>query len=172
MTKNTKNAAPASPAVKVTLLTTVKAIEAAILSIHERGTSLQTDMHIAACSVMRHLGKHKDIRIVMKLLNAMPDMARKNSLMLWFETFGAVKFEGKEATFVKDKPTKMADAMAKPFWKFKANEGVPYEALDVVALINSTIKKLEKDTKETKIDHTATIHALRMAATIPSHDMH
>ena len=68
--------------------------------------------------------------------------------------------------------------MKKPFWKFKANEGVPYEAIDVAALIAGTIKKLERDSKETKIDHSAVIHALRNAATIPSgsidnpHDAH
>ena len=172
MSKTSKTAAVAAPAVKIALLTSVKAIEAGIDAIHVNGQALQTQMHTVACSVLMHLGKNKDIRIVMKLLNAMPDMARKNSLMLWFETFGAVKFEGKEAMHVKDKATRMADAMAKPFWKFKANEGVPYEALDVVALINSTIKKLERDTKETKIDHSAILHSLRMAAHVPSHDQH
>jgi hypothetical protein len=169
--------APKAAPVKITLLTSLKAIDAAILSLHERGQSLQTDMHIAACSVLAHVGKHRDIRVMHKLLNAMPDVTRNNSLRLWFETFGNVKFEGKDIVLT-DNGIKLADAMKKPFWKFKANEGVPYEAIDVAALLASTIKKLERDSKETKIDHSAVIHALRNAATIPSgsvdnpHDAH
>ena len=180
MPKKTETAAAGAPKaapVKITLLTSLKAIDAAILSLHERGQSLQTDMHIAACSVLAHVGKHRDIRVLHKLLNAMPDVTRNNSLRLWFETFGNVKFEGKDIVLTSN-GIKLADAMKKPFWKFKANEGVPYEAIDVAALIASTIKKLERDSKETSIDHSAVIHTLRMAATIPSgsvvnpHDAH
>ena len=171
--------APASPApVKVTLITSLKAIDAAILSLHDRSQTLQTDMHTVACSVLAHVGKHRDTRVVMKLINAVPDMVRMNSLKLWFETFGNVKFDGKD-TVLTDNPCKIADAMKKPFWKFKALEGTPYEPVDVLAMINNMVKKLEKDTKLTGIDHSAVIHKLRTAGAEPSvhgpamsHDMH
>jgi len=181
MPKKTETAAAGAPKdapVKITLLTSLKAIDAAILSLHERGQSLQTDMHIAACSVLAHVGKHRDIRVLHKLLNAMPDVTRNNSLRLWFETFGNVKFEGKDILLT-DSGIKLADAMKKPFWKFKANEGAPYEPVDVNALINGIIKKLEKDAQHTGLDHSKVLHQLRMASVMPSfpteamsHDAH
>ena len=164
--------APASPApVKVTLITSLKAIDAAIISMHERGQSLQTDMHTVACSVLAHVGKHRDTRVVMKLINAVPDMVRMNSLKLWFETFGNVKFDGKDVRLT-DNACRIADAMKKPFWKFKATEGVPYEPVDIPAMIASMVKRLEKDAKITGMDHSAVIHKLRMAGNEPSMQTH
>lgn len=145
------------------LLASVKAIEAGIASIHTIGQTLQSQMHIVACSVLKHLGKNGDVRLLMKLVEAMPDMSRKNSLILWFETFGPVQYDTKNKSFVyiKAQAVKLGDAMAKPFWKFKANEGAPYEPLDMAKYIDQQISKLEKDAKEGKRDHTALINALR-----------
>ena len=147
----------------LTLLTTVRAIEAGITSIHTAGQTLQTQMHIVACSVLQHVGKNKDTRVLMKLINAMPDMSRKNSLIQWFETFGNVKYstEGKTFVIVKDKAVKLGTAIDKPFWKFKATEGVVYEPIDVAALVAQTIAKLTKDAEKTKRDHTGLIKALK-----------
>jgi hypothetical protein len=160
MTTKNENAA-GKPA--LTLLTTVKAIEAGIVSIHTAGQALQTHMHLVACSVLQHVGKHKDTRVLMKLINAMPDMSRKNSLIQWFETFGNVKYstEGKTFVLVKDKPIKLGTAIEKPFWKFKATEGVVYQPIDVAALVAQTIAKLTKDAEKTKRDHTGLINALK-----------
>ena len=157
--------------VKVTLITSLKAIDAAIISMHERGQSLQTDMHTIACSVLAHVGKNRDTRVVLKLINAMPDLARINSLKLWFETFGNVKFDGKDVRLT-DNACRIADAMKKPFWKFKATEGVPYEPVDIPAMIASMVKRLEKDAKITGMDHSAVIHKLRMAGNEPSMQTH
>lgn len=145
------------------LLGTVKAIETAILGIHERGQTLQADMHLVACSVLQHVGKHKDTRVLLKLLNAMPEMARKNSLIQWFETFGNVKYstEAKSFVLVADKPVRLGNAIDKPFWKFKANEGMPYEPIDMAKWIDQQVKKLTKDQAETKQDHSALINAMR-----------
>lgn len=163
MTTKTANAAgkPAKPA--LALLTTAKAIEAGIASIHTTGQTLQTQMHLVACSVLQHVGKHGDIRVLMKLINAMPDMSRKNSLIQWFETFGNVRYskEGKTFVLVKDKPIKLGTAIDKPFWKFKATEGVMYEPIDIAALVAQTIAKLTKDAEKTNRDHTGLIKALK-----------
>ena len=147
----------------LSLLTTVKALEAGIVSIHTAGQTLQTQMHLVACSVLQHVGKHSDTRVLMKLINAMPDMSRKNSLIQWFETFGNVKYstEGKTFVIVKDKAVKLGTAIDKPFWKFKATEGVTYEPIDVAALVAQTIAKLTKDAEKTKRDHTGLIKALK-----------
>lgn len=142
-----------------------------IAALHKSGQRLQTEMHKLACSVLLHLGQNKDVRVVLAFLNAMPEMSRTNGLRAWFEKHGPIKFEqvgeGKDATeraiFVKDKATVLGAAIDKPFWKFNAKEGMPYEALDMEKFVKQTIARLEKDAKETKQDHTALIAAIRNA---------
>lgn len=152
-----KNASPA-PAMK--LLTTVKAIDAAILDIHNRGTSLQADMHVAACSVLKHVGTHHDVRIVAKLLAAMPEMSRKNALKAWFEHFGPVAFgKGDEIVFVRDKATLLGDGMATQFWKFQPEQ--EYKAMNIISWCEQQIKKLETDQAKTGADHSGLIMALK-----------
>lgn len=155
MTAKKANATTA-PAIK--LLVGVKAIEDALMSIHRRGQTLQQDIHVAACSVLQHLGQHSDIRMVAKLFNAMPEASRKNAMRDWFAAFGPVTFDGDTPVFVPGGKVKLGDAMANPFWKFSPEK--PYQAIDVAALIASTIKKLEKDAKETKANHAPLIAGL------------
>lgn len=154
---------------KVKLYASAK-IDARIALLHKNGQRLQTEMHAIACSVLRDLGTHNDVRQVYKFIHAMPEMARSNGLRNWFEQFGPVKFiqneDGTESILhVKSGPTKggikLGDAMAKPFWKFSATEGKPYEAIDINKWANAAIKKLEKDQIETKRDHSVLIHALK-----------
>lgn len=135
-------------------------IDARIALLHKNGQKLQTEMHKLACSVLKVLGETKDVRQTMKFIQAMPDMARTNGLRAWFETFGPIKFitegEGEAAVertvFVKDKATMLGDAMAKPFWKFSAKEGAPYEALNWIEYLNGQIKKLAKDIDKAPAD--------------------
>ena len=141
-------------------------INAQIDLMHNRGQTLQTQMHKLACSILLHLGTNKDVRVVQRFVLAMPEMSRSNGLRNWFEQFGPVKFvqrdDGTEQVlFVKDKDTKLGDAMAKPFWKFSAKEGKPYEAIDLQAFVQSALKRLEKDAKETGRDHTPLIAAIK-----------
>lgn len=151
-----------------------RSIPKAIKDIHSRGQSLQADMHQLACSVLSHLGKTKDIRHTLAFLQAMPEMSRANSMRQWFEAYGPIRFPtaeekkagAPEAMFVKDKKTLLGDAMANPFWKFKATEGVAYEPVDVAAQIKQLIARLEKDQTKAKaagktVNHSATIAQLR-----------
>ena len=154
MTK-TANATPA-PAVK--LLVGVKAIEAALKSIFTRGQTLQDDMHIAACSVLAHVGKHSDIRLVNDLLAAMPEASRKNAMRDWFAKFGPVTFEGDKPAFNRNGKVYLGDAMAMPFWKLVPEK--PYEPLVIDKFVAAMIKKLKKDAKETKRDHSALINKI------------
>lgn len=138
----------------IALLGSQKAIMASLKSIKERGGSIQADIHTAACSILKHLDKHGDIRMVINLLDAMPDVVRVNSLKTWLEAFGKVSFtdsEGKamkHPAYVGSKSTKLGEAMAKPFWKFKANEGVAYVPLDIANYLDDQIKRLELDQKK------------------------
>jgi hypothetical protein len=146
----------AAPTMK--LLVGTKAIEDALVSIHRRGQSLQADIHVAACSVLQHIGQHSDIRMAAKLLLAMPESSRKNAMRDWLVEFGPITFDGDNPVFVQGGKVRLGDAMAMPFWKLSPEK--PYEAIDVSALIASTIKKLVKDQKETKVDHSAVIAGL------------
>jgi hypothetical protein len=154
MTK-TANATPA-PALK--LLVGVPAIEKALKSIFTRGQSLQADIHVAACSVLKHIGEHSDIRLANDLLAAMPEAARKNAMRDWLTKFGPILFEGDKAVFNRNGKVMLGDAMAKPFWKLVPEK--PYEPLVIDKFVAAMIKKLEKDAKETKRDHSALINKI------------
>jgi hypothetical protein len=169
MTKNTLNAAGGAPKVAMSLYTKSKDIEAAVVRIHSAGQTLQTDMHVAACSIIQHLGKHKDVRLVNKLLQAMPEMSRQNSLIMWLEAFGNVVYskDTKGFIMVPDKGIKLGEAIDKPFWKFKANEGVAYEAIDLQKLVESTVKLLKRDTEKTGRDHSVLVAAMKGAIAAP-----
>lgn len=149
----------------VKLLSSIKAINKEIAAVKTAGADLQSRIHILACSVLVHVGKHGDTRpvgsLVESLIDATPDMVRVNSLKQWFETFGQVKFVDGKAAFNKTAKTRLGEAMDKPFWKFKAMEGTPYQPIDMAKYVDQQVKKLEKDMKESGRDHKALILALR-----------
>lgn len=134
-------------------------IDRAIAIMHVRGQKLQTECHVLACSVLNHVAEHGDIRIVAKFLNAMPEAARVNALRSWFEAFGPISFDGNSPSYAKGKKTRLGDAMSTPFWKFKAE--AEYEPIDVVKQLANLIKKLEKDVKKTKRDHSDVLNGLK-----------
>ena len=145
-----------------------------IASLHKAGQSLQKDMHLLACSVLATFGETKDARIaeafVMKLVQAMPEMARTNALKAWFEAHAPIKFATPEeikagassVRYVKGGAFKLGDAMATPFWKFQPEK--PYEPLNMSKYIESVIAKITKDAKATGADHSAVLMALKTVA--------
>lgn len=142
------------------LYTTSKAIDTACVALHAAGQTVQNEMHKVACSVLVHYAKNNDKRVVEKLLKAMPESARTNALRDWMNFFGTMSIGAKdEIVTVPGKKLKLADAMAKPFWKFSPEKA--YVPLDVHAAITGLIKKLERDAKETALDHSNQINALR-----------
>lgn len=163
MTTKTATATTA-PAVTATatikLLVGEKAIKAALVSIHRRGQSLQQDMHVAACSVLAHIEKHSDIRLISDLLTAMPESSRKNAMRDWFVKFGPVMFEGNDPVFVKGKTCDLKAAMATTFWALVPEP--EYKPIEVASFIDGMIKKLVRDEKElgTANKHAALIASL------------
>lgn len=157
---------------KVTLkLIPAAKLDAEIETFSKTAIKLQERAHRIACSVLAKVITDGDVRTVMKFVHCMPEMVRVNGLRAWFEAHGPVKFvqdnDGNETiVHVKgDKANrKLGNGMAKPFYKFSANEGKPYEAIDLVKLVEQTVKRLEKDAKETGRDHTALIAAMRTGA--------
>lgn len=158
-------------------LYTAKQLPKAIRSFHDAAQVVQTEAHLIACSALHHLGKTKDIRHTMAFLQAFPEMGRMNGLKAWLEEFGPIKFanpaelkEGApEAVFVKDKATRIGEAMEKPFWKFKAVEGKAYQPLDVDKELQRIVKRLKTDAEKTGRDHNAIIMALSTAGATTAH---
>lgn len=146
------------------LLTTDAGIKKAAVSIAKRGRALQRDIHVLACSVMQRIGEHNDVRLatdITVLFDAMPGSLRTNALRDWFAAYAPIKWEGKKAKFVKDKPLELTKAMFDPFWLFAPEP--EYKPLDIKAFINAAIKKVQKDQTETGVDHTKVILALENA---------
>jgi hypothetical protein len=171
MTKAIKAApAPAQPVVAtVKLLVGEKAIKDALMSIHRRGQTLQQDMHVAACSVLAHVEKHSDIRLITAMIAACPEMTRKNALKEWFVKFGPVTIDGDEVEFVKGKGCDLKTAMLTPFWTLLPEPD--YKAIEVVKFLDKAIKQLARDEKELGKPglHSALMHklaALKPANTI------
>ncbi|WP_316196621.1 hypothetical protein [Bradyrhizobium sp. SZCCHNS3053] len=155
---NTQNPKSAKAAT-LTLIEGESAIIKFLDSVKSRGASLQRDCHIAACSVLAHVGKHSDVRLITRFLESLPDMTRKNAVKAWFENFGPVTFgEQGAVSFNGAKAVQLSAAMGKPFWAFKPE--VDYVPMDVAKSIDSLIKKLERDSKETQRDHSAMVAKL------------
>ena len=151
----------------VVIMTSLKAINAEIKWVADTGATLQQRTHALACSVLAHVSKHGNINVLTQFLDAVPDMVRKNALQQWFETFGQVSFKAVAAgekpawRIDRTKKVRLGDAMDKPFWKFKANEGAPYVPLNIDDYLSKQIKLLEKDAEKTGVDHSALIAAMK-----------
>lgn len=143
----------------IQLLDGTKAIDEALVSIERRGKTLQQDIHVVACSILRHIGMHSDIRMAEKLLSHMPDMARKNSMRDWLTAHGPVMFDGDRPVFVTGGTVKLSQGIANPFWKFSPEK--PYEPLVISKAIEQLVKKLQRDEKETKVSHAGLIMNLQ-----------
>lgn len=130
-----------------------------IFGLGKSGASWQQESHRVACSIVALFGENNDVRIVMplidKLVAAMPEAMRLNSLKLWFEAHAPIKFSTSEeikagtpaVQYVKGGKFKLGDAMAKPYWKFKAQEGVAFHAVDLMADIGKLLKRIEAHNK-------------------------
>lgn len=161
--------APAAPkaAPPFALIVGAKPIAEATETLKKRGADLQHDTHVLACSILAHVSKHSNVNVLTNFLEAVPDMVRVNALKTWFETFGQLTYsalkEGDKPAWRIDrnKKIRLGDAMLKPFWKFKANEGVPYQPLDMGKWCEQQIKTLERDAKLSGHNHDTLIMFLK-----------
>ena len=137
----------------VNIITSKKEIEERTVALGKRLSTDQTEAHILACSVLAHTAKHGNINVLTQFLETLPAMIRVNSVSMWFETFGQLSYdfavEGDKPSWRIDrtKKVRLGEAMVKPFWKFKANEGAPYKPLVMDTYLYEQIKKLERDMK-------------------------
>lgn len=120
------------------------AIDTAIKSIATRGKSLEKDIHVAAVSTLAHADAHGDITLANKLIDAVPQLARKNALRDWYIAHGKFSYDAvnKAMTFNKKATTKLAQAIATPFWEFKAE--VAYVPFDMQAAVLQLVQRAER----------------------------
>lgn len=138
----------AAPAVK--LITDVKALDAAIVSIGKRGKKLDDDIQLAGLSCIAHTEKCGDIGPVNRLFLALPKGARKNAFAEWALMFGKyVLNEGatrKEMPFLfgKEKVTNMEGAQDKPWFECKPEQDV-LTVVDIPGMVAALLKRIQKD---------------------------
>lgn len=129
------------------LYETPQAIEKAIKSIANRGKRLDTDIHIAACSIAVHVEKHGDVTLVNRLIDAMPDGSRVNALRQWFDTFTKCQYDMETKVFVyaKKRKTKLEGddgGKANPWTNFKPEPA--YKPMDLIALVKKLVDRADK----------------------------
>ena len=130
--------------VAMKMLTGKEAIIKAITSIMKRGKALDKDIHVAACSTLNHAELHGDITLANRLLEAMPNSARKNALRDWYTAFGKFSYDitSKAMIYDKTKTTELNKAINTPYWEFKPETAyVPFDAIEA---IQNLIKRAEK----------------------------
>lgn len=143
------------PMIKVNLIKGKENILTAINQVSSTGKQLEVLIHNVACSILVHVDQHREVSLVNKLIEATPNLARKNALRDWFTSFGKMKYdeESKLMVFFKTAKTNSVDAEQNPFWEFKPEKDyVPFDLLAAVTvLVNRAESKLEKGNKKDKI---------------------
>lgn len=129
------------------LYTTLKAIDTALEAVIVAGNTVQQEYQRIACSSILHLATHKDIRVIRKLLETLPEGMRKKSMATFIDKFAPVSFDEEgEVHYNKDKKLRLGEALAMPWWK-AAKESV-YIPFDFIAqseqLLMRAAKRLDK----------------------------
>jgi hypothetical protein len=140
---------------KTAIITDVKALAAAIVSIKTRGAKLDKDIQQAAVSAVAHFEKCGDVGYINRLYLALGKGARHAAFTEWVTQFGGVSAntgEGKDVTpFVKDK-NKVVDLEggdALPWYECKPSPK-PDEVLDYLAILMKAVTKKAKEGQEVK----------------------
>lgn len=128
-------------------------IEKAIVSIGTRGKKLDSDIQVAAVSIIAHVEACGDVTLADKLMAAMPKGGRKLALVEFMLAFGKMRVLTKENDadaiaagrvmgFDKDKTTDMDGAMTTMWFEFKPEAAV-LEAFDVQAAVHALLKRVK-----------------------------
>jgi len=129
------------------LYTTLKAIDTALEAVIVAGNTVQQEYQRIACSSILHLATHKDIRVIRKLLETLPEGMRKKSMATFIDKFAPVTFDEEGQVFYnKDKKLRLGEALAMPWWK-AAKEAVyiPFVfTAEVEKLLMRAAKRLDK----------------------------
>ena len=138
------------------LYITDELIDKAIASVFKRGVSLQKDIHVVACSILRVWNTSGDVSKAVSqtnaLVEAMPGMSRRNALKSWVEAHAGFVWNADENKFVYNaKKTTIADSDVRqgidvPFWDFKPEP--PYKPFDLDKTLDAVIDRANKRIKD------------------------
>lgn len=138
------------------LLTTTTEINKAIESIERRGKQLDTDIHVAGVSVLKHVAEHGDTTLLDKLVSAMPKGSRKSAFCEWALAYGNVRMLDRAndadkpaidqgRLFAKDKTKEFneVEAIANKWYDFKPEPDL-LTTFDAAAMVSAMIKRMTK----------------------------
>lgn len=121
---------------------------AAIASIQRRGESVQLDIHLFLVAVATRWASTGDVRpaikMVNKLIDALPSGIRSNAIKAWIETYLGFKWD--QAGMFTPGDMKHADLSIKKlanirWWEFKPEP--EYKPMDFTAAVLTLIKKAD-----------------------------
>ena len=126
-----------------------------IVSIGKRGTSIQSDIHRAACSILNRWCVSNDVSTATKhmnmLLEQLPTMVRTNAFKDWAVNMAGLVWSVDGEFAYDKKKTKITvkqvqEAKAKALWEFKPEP--KYQPTDADAMFLSLIEGLERKAKK------------------------
>lgn len=129
-------------------------IQKAIASIQNRGAKLDTDIHVAGVSVLKHIAEHGDTTLADRLVAAMPKGSRRVALVEWMLAFGQVhKLDpklhkeaiaaGRLFSYAKDRKYDEQGAIGTTWTEFRKKELDVHAAFDAQAAVQSVLKRLK-----------------------------
>lgn len=157
------------------LLNSTSDITKAIVSIEKRGAKLDSDIQLAAVSIIAHVDAHGDTTLADRLIVAMPKGSRKLALVEYLLAFGKMRVldkttekdaiaQGRFFAFAKDKTTDMEGAMEKQWHEFKPEPAV-VDAFDVQAAVHALLKRVKTmQEKGVEIQHSDLVAKLAAIA--------
>lgn len=141
------------------LHTTIEAINKSIESIARRGKQLDRDIHVSGVSILAHIDQHSDATVLDRLVQAMPQGARKGALCEWACAFGKVRMldrsndrdkaaieQGRLFKFDKTKVTNIEQAIAQDWTTFKPEPDL-LTTFDAAKAVNQIMQRLNKSIK-------------------------
>lgn len=171
----TSNVETKQPEISVdvnTLYKNTKQINTAIANAVKAGNAVQVEYQRIACSAIKHLEEHKDIRVIRHLLETLPEGMRRKSMSAFFDKFASVSFSqneetGKtEVTYNKDKKSNLVAALTFAWWKAAVeSQYVPFDlAVELAKLINRAESKLKKGVSSEKGDKVSAEQIAQLSA--------
>ena len=154
------------------IITSAALITKAIASIQNRGGKLDTDIHAAGVSVLKHAAEHGDTTLADKLVQAMPKGGRKLALVEWMLAYGAIALldakndkdaiaAGRLFKLQKAKQYDEAGAIAESWTEFR-KEAAVLTAFDAQAAVASVLARFKK-ASEGKLENKGKAEALAQA---------
>ena len=138
----------------------VKAIDAGIKSLANRGKKFQEDVQQIGLAILAHTDRTGDYTKACALYHALPNGAKRASLVAWFLAFGkVVALDPKNAEekakiasgavfkFASSKATDMEGAEAKQ-WCDMHKEAAPHEVFDVQKSAYALLARIKKATQQ------------------------